>query len=166
MSFARIVIVAAVALSGWRAFAQATVAPTNDLPNLYQTVENYFKLPAGRTWGSTSAVDIDKDGRSIWIAERCGENSCADPATGKMSPLDPVLKFDASGKLVKSFGAGMIAFAHGIRVDRDGNIWVTDANDNLPTPARGRSRGETPPASSAPATLGHHVIKVSPDRKV
>ena len=49
MSFARIVIVAAVALSGWRAFAQATVAPTNDLPNLYQTVENYFKLPAGRT---------------------------------------------------------------------------------------------------------------------
>src|SRR5437870_1497102 len=168
MSFARIVIVAAVALSGWRAFAQATVAPTNDLPNLYQTVENYFKLPAGRTWGSTSAVEIDKDGRSVWVAERCGENSCADPATGKMSPLDPVLKFDASGKRVKSFGAGMIAFAHGIYVDRDGNIWVTDANDNRPRPARGaRSGASAPFAPPAPAKLvGHQVIKFSPDGKV
>ena len=165
MSFARIVIVAAVALSGWRAFAQATVAPTNDLPNLYQSVENYFKLPAGRTWGSTSAVEIDKDGRSVWVAERCGENSCADPATRKMSPLDPVLKFDASGKLVTSFGAGMIAFAHGIYVDRDGNIWVTDANDNRPRPARGAAPGTPPPAPPA-KLVGHQVIKFSPGGKV
>ena len=107
MKLARAIVVAAVAMSGWRVLAQANVAPTNDLPNPYQTVADYFKLPAGRTWGSTSAVDIDKDGRSIWVAERCGQNSCADPATGKMSPLDPVLKFDASGKLVKSFRAGM-----------------------------------------------------------
>jgi sugar lactone lactonase YvrE len=139
--------------------AQSDVKPTNDLPNPYQTVANYFKLPDGRAWGSTSAVEIDKDGRSIWVAERCGENKCAD-ATGKMSPLNPVLKFDASGKLVKSFGAGMIAFAHGIHVDRDGNIWVTDANDNRPAAARGQ------PPSSTPATVGHQVIKFSPDGKV
>jgi sugar lactone lactonase YvrE len=139
--------------------------PTNDLPNPYQMVANYFKLPEGRTWGSTSAVEIDKDGTSIWVGERCGVNSCADPATGKMSPLDPVLKFDASGKLVKSFGAGMIAFAHGIYVDRDGNIWVTDANDNRVRPARGAVPGTPPPAQ--PATLvGHQVIKFSPDGKV
>ena len=41
-------------------------------------------------------------------------------------------KFDSTGKLVKSFGAGMMVFPHGIHVDRDGNIWVTDGNDNLP----------------------------------
>jgi streptogramin lyase len=165
MKLARALLVTAIAMCGWRAFAQATVAPTNDLPNPYQTVANYFKLPDGRTWGSTSAVEIDKDGRSIWVAERCGVNSCADPATGKMSPLDPVLKFDASGKLVKSFGAGMIAFAHGIFVDRDGNVWVTDANDNRPRPARGAAAGTPPPA--APAKLvGHQVIKFSPDGKV
>ena len=147
------------------AFAQSPTPPTNDLPNPYQTVANYFKLPEGRAWGSTSAVDIDKDGTSIWVAERCGANSCADPATGQMSPLDPVLKFDSSGKLVKSFGAGMIAFAHGIYVDRDGNIWVTDANDNRPRPARGAAPGTPLPA--APARLvGHQVIKFSPDGKV
>ena len=165
MKLVRALLVAVVAMSGWRAFAQATVAPTNDLPNPYQTIENHFKLPEGRTWGSTSAVDIDKDGRSIWVAERCGANSCADPATGKMSPLDPVLKFDASGRLVKSFGAGMIAFAHGIHVDRDGNIWVTDASDNRPRPARGAAAGTPPPAPPA-RLVGHQVIKFSPDGKV
>src|SRR4029453_14446627 len=152
-------------LAGAVAFAQNTVAPTNDLPNPYETIKEPLKLPEGRKWGSTSAVDVDKDGMSIWVGERCGENKCAD-ASGKMSPLDPVLKFDASGKLVKSFGAGMIAFAHGIHVDRDGNVWVTDANDNRPTAARGRS-GEGPGAApSTPATVGHQVIKFSPDGKV
>jgi sugar lactone lactonase YvrE len=127
-------------LIGWTAFAQEAVPPTNDLPNPYQTIANYFKLPAGRSWGSTSAVEIDKDGRSIWVAERCGANSCAG------SSLDPILKFDASGRLVKSFGAGMLVFPHGIFVDRDGNVWVTDA--------QGRDG------------KGHQVFKFSPDGKV
>ena len=82
------------------AAGQGDSKPTNDLPNPYQGVPNYFKMPAGRTWGSTSAVEIDKDGRSIWVAERCGANSCLDATT-----VDTILKFDPSGKLVKSFGA-------------------------------------------------------------
>jgi sugar lactone lactonase YvrE len=151
--------VAASLLLGSVVFAQNSVAPTNDLPNPYTTIADPLKLPEGRKWGSTSAVDVDKDGVSIWVGERCGENKCAD-ATGKMSPLDPVLKFDANGKLVKSFGAGMIAFAHGIHVDRDGNVWVTDGNDNRPVTGRGQ------PPSTTPATVGHQVFKFSPDGKV
>ena len=100
--------------------------PTNDLPNPYTTVENHFRLPAGRTWGATSAVDVDRDGRSIWVAERCGANSCLG------SDVPVVLKFDADGKLVRSFGGGMFVFPHGIHVDRDGNVWVTDGQDNVP----------------------------------
>ena len=52
--------------------SSATMAPVNDLPNPYRTVEGWAKLPDGRAWGSTSAVDIDKDGKHIWVAERCG----------------------------------------------------------------------------------------------
>jgi sugar lactone lactonase YvrE len=133
----RLIAVAALALAS---FAQADSGPVNDRPNPYQTVENYFKLPAGRSWGSTSAVDIDKDGKSIWVAERCGANTCAG------STLDPILKFDASGALVKSFGAGMFIFPHGIQVDRDGNIWITDG--------QGKDG------------IGHQVIKFNPDGKV
>jgi len=137
-------------------------APTNDAPNPYQTVKDYFKLPAGRTWGSTSAVEIDRDGKSIWVAERCGQNGCLDRKTGKMSDLPSVLKFDATGKLVKSFGAGLMIFPHGIYVDRDGNVWVTDGQDN----GKRRERGATGPIGPDGATLGNQVIKFSPDGKV
>jgi len=89
------------------------------LPNPYRTVESWFKLPDGRMWGSTSAVEVDRDG-NLWVAERCGANSCAG------SNLPSILKFDASGKLLKSFGEGMFVFPHGIYVDPQGNIWVTD----------------------------------------
>ena len=117
------VVVALVALplcSAASAHAQLGIRPQNDLPNPYRTVEGWAKMPEGRAWGSTSAVEVDKDGVSIWVAERCGANSCAG------SNLDPVLKFDANGNLVKSFGAGMIVAPHGIFVDADGNVWVTD----------------------------------------
>ena len=171
-------IVAAVGL--WRADAttQSDVKPTNDLPNVYQSIENYFKLPEGRTWGSTSAVEIDKDGKSIWVAERCGANSCLDE-NNQIKSIPTILKFDASGKLVKSFGEGMLIFPHGIYVDREGNVWVTDGQDNAPRPARGAGGGaENQPgaaqaargaAVSGPlpgATKGHQVFKFSPDGKL
>lgn len=146
--------------------------PTNDLPNPYTTVEGFFKLPAGREWGSTSAVDVSSDGKVVWVAERCGmsadgaraRNSCWDAASGKMLPLDPVLKFDqASGKLLGSFGAGMLVFPHGIHVDRDGNVWVTDGQDNLPRAGRGGEAATGP----APATVvGQQVFKFSPEGKL
>jgi sugar lactone lactonase YvrE len=147
------------------------VAPTNDAPNPYATIEGWAKMPAGREWGSTSAVDIDRDGRSIWVAERCGKgpdgralNRCLNRQTGEWSPLDPVLKFDAGGSLVRSFGAKMIIFPHGIHVDRDGNVWVTDGHDNFPTPARGAPAGTTPPAPETP--VGHQIFKFSPEGKL
>ena len=88
--------IAILVVIGASAFAQ-----NNSQPNPYRTIENWAQLPAGRMWGSTSAVEIDRDGRSVWVAERCGANSCA----GKTD--DSILHFDASGKLVKSFGSGM-----------------------------------------------------------
>src|SRR5215475_15788378 len=96
------------------ALCSFSFAQENSKPNPYRTFENWAKLPEGRMWGSTSAVEIDRDGKSIWVAERCGANSCA----GKTD--DPVLKFDPSGNLVKSFGSGMFIFPHGICVDKDG----------------------------------------------
>jgi sugar lactone lactonase YvrE len=124
---------------GAAVFAQDT-SPNNSKPNPYSTIENWAKLPAGRTWGSTSAVDIDRDGKSVWVAERCGANSCA----GKTD--DPILHFDASGRLLKSFGSGIFLFPHGIAVDKDGNVWITDGQA-----ANGK---------------GFTVVKFNPDGKV
>jgi sugar lactone lactonase YvrE len=129
--------------------AQTPVAPVNDAPNPYRTVENFFKLPEGRVWGSISTVEPAADGRSIWIVDRCGANSCVG------SKLPVVMKFDESGKLVTSFGAGMFVFPHGIHVDAEGNVWVVDG---LP-PGAGRGGAPQP-------ELGHQVVKFSPEGKV
>jgi sugar lactone lactonase YvrE len=107
------------------AFGQGSAAadspPTNSAPNPYRPVDNFFKLPAGRTMGSSSAVGVDHQG-NIWIADRCGANSCAD------SKLDPVMEFDASGNFLKSFGGGMLLFPHGLFIDKDDHIWITDGH--------------------------------------
>jgi sugar lactone lactonase YvrE len=143
-----------LALAG-RLDAQATVAPTNDLPNPYRTTTGWAVLPDGRAWGSTSAVDVALNGTSIWVAERCGANTCAG------STLDPVLQFDANGKLVRHFGAGLLVAPHGIAVDREGNVWVTDC---ACTGARGRDAGAATASDSAPK--GHQVLKFSPEGKL
>lgn len=153
----------AVCALGGTADAQAnspTMPPVNSLPNPYRTIENWAKMPEGRTWGSTSAVAIDRDGQSIWVAERCGANSCA------TSTLDPVIKFDATGKFVKSFGAGLIGAPHGIFVDHENNVWVVDCSC-LGGGGRGRS-GAAPAANAQPdgPPKGHQIYKFSPDGKL
>lgn len=138
----------ALMMTAGSGFTQGTGAPTNDAPNPYQTIKDWAKLPEGRTWGATSAVEIDRDGQSIWVGERCGANSCAG------SNLAPILKFDASGKLVKAFGEGMFIFPHGIFVDQDDNVWITDG---------------VPPGSAGKPEIagkGHIVVKFSPEGKV
>jgi len=135
--------------------------------NPYRTVEGWAKMPAGRTWGSTSAVDIDRDGRSIWVAERCGANTCLDRATGEISNLPTILKFDPSGALVKRFGAGLLIFPHGIHVDREGNIWITDGQDNAPAPLTPGANTTADRLGPQPgATKGHQVFKFSPEGKL
>jgi hypothetical protein len=143
-------IIALVLIQGLR-FAQTTM-PTNSLPNSYRSIENWGMLPEGRKWGSTSAVAIDPDGTSVWVAERCGESrpptriDPAQPFACDGSQLDPILKFDADGRLLKSFGAGLVLFPHGLHVDAEGNVWVTD----------GLGRGGK----------GHQVFKFAPDGKL
>src|SRR5688572_7254714 len=96
-----------VASAGWLA-----AQPPNSEPNPYRTVEGWARMPEGRTWGSTSAVEVAPDGRSIWVGERCGANTCAG------SSLPAILRFDQDGRLTASFGAGMFVFPHGFHVDR------------------------------------------------
>ena len=129
--------------------AAALAQAANNAPNPYKKVEAAFTGPEGRPLGSISTVEPDIDGRSIWVADRCGANSCDG------SKLPVVMKFDASGKLVTSFGAGLFLFPHGIHVDPQGNVWVVDA---FPTAAG--LKGAPPPAG------GHHIVKFSPEGKI
>ena len=92
------------------AFA-AAVSATDELPNPYRPVENWAQLPAGVQWGQVIAVKPDAHG-NLWVFHR------SDPA---------ILEFDSSGKYLKGFAAGMFVQAHGLSIDREGNLWATDA---------------------------------------
>jgi sugar lactone lactonase YvrE len=114
---------AAAPAAAGAAVSAATVAASplapNNYPNPYTADRAFFKLPPGRVMGSSSAVAVDSKGH-IWIADRCGVNSCAD------SPLDPIMEFDAKGNFIKAFGAGKFLFPHGFFIDHKDRIWVTD----------------------------------------
>jgi DNA-binding beta-propeller fold protein YncE len=119
----------------------------NIRPEPYRLEQDHFKLPEGRSIGSTVTLALDPDGTSIWVFERCGGHNCVG------SDLAPILKFDASGNLVKSFGAGLFNRPHGIHVDYAGNVWVTD--DEGPDGVDPRRDGK-----------GHQVLKFSPEGKL
>jgi hypothetical protein len=115
-----------------------------DVPNP-TVMKNWAMLPDGRTWGSTAGVDIGPDG-NVWAYDRCGANACAE------STADPILKFDRmSGRLLASFGSGMFIFPHGLHVDRDGNVWVTDGQGNTAR-TKGHQRSISQPMAACFST--------------
>jgi len=130
------------------------------LPNPYALDETFFKWPAGRAVGSTSAIHMDPDGQSVWIVERCGTlNSCIGSA------VNPIMKFDNKGNLVRQFGAGLLVYPHGMTVDRQGNVWVADLQSNFDRPAP--PGGVRPPPAPAGTPLhGAVVMKFSPEGKL
>jgi streptogramin lyase len=134
-------VIAAFALSAQESFTQTTYG-ANDAPNPYKFDYGWAKLPKGRTWGAAVGVAIDRDGRSVWVFDRC------ETATDcSKSMIDPIMKFDSTGKFVKSFGGGMINYPHGLHIDPDNNVWVTDG--------RALDNGK-----------GHTVMKFSQDGKL
>jgi DNA-binding beta-propeller fold protein YncE len=123
-------VVATFVLCGVGSYAQ---------PNPYRDLGEWAKAPEGRVWGAMISINIAPNGH-LWIMERCGANNCAE------SNLAPVLEFDQSGKLLNSFGAGMFVYPHGVYIDKDGNVWTTDAEGR---PGK-----------------GHVVVKWSPQGKI
>lgn len=130
------------------ALGLAATAQTH-VPNPYGEGQQWGRLPTGREWGSTSAVFPHRgpEGEytgNVWVAERCGGRHC------RGSDLDPVLLFDGDGSLIRSFGAGMFVWPHGIHADAKGNVWVADAV-------------HTDCETGGEGGVGHQVHKFSPE---
>lgn len=96
-------------------------ATPNPATNRYAAVRGFFKLPKGRSMGSSSAVAGDSKGH-VWVVDRCGANDCAG------SKLDPVMEFDAQGRFLRAWGAGKFLFPHGFVIDSRDHLWITDGH--------------------------------------
>ena len=112
------------------------------------TIDNhFFKMQSGRPIGSTAGISISPDGKSIWVFDRCGANDCVG------SDLDPIMQFDLDGNQLASFGSQMFVRPHGLHIDFEGNVWVTDGEG---------PDGEDPRRDGK----GHQVFKFSPEGNV
>ena len=117
---------------------QHTAAQNSSNP--YSIIEGWAKLPSGRNMGAVGKATVDPDGRHIWAVIRCDAGPERFGTEYLDSDLPPVSRFDPDGNLVEAFGSGMFIWPHGIDVDSDGNVWVTDAvSENQHS--RGRQSG-------------------------
>jgi DNA-binding beta-propeller fold protein YncE len=131
------------------------VTPVNSGANPYRVIRDWAKFSTEkRAWGGSNGVAIDKDGKSVWATDRCSPGTVPGCLGTK---ANPVHLFDETGKEVRSFGGGMFVWPHGIHVDRDGNVWVTDARV-MTAEDRAKFPGE--------ANKGSVVVKFSPTGQV
>jgi 6-bladed beta-propeller len=144
--------------------ANAQDRKPTDLPNPYKLVEGWPSLPPtmnGGKWGEVIRVHVARDG-TIWVFHRCfntvppGHATCVN--RGEANP--PILQFDPSGKLLRSFGVALFAYPHAFTIDdADGSLWVSDVNDHdtvLGMSTRNKDGLQ----------MGQEVLKLDPSGKV
>jgi sugar lactone lactonase YvrE len=93
----------------------------------YRLVENWAPLPDGAAWGEVTGVVVTP--KNTIIAVRRSE--------------PPIVELDPSGKVLKMWGQDLFVWPHGVRVDKDGFLWITD----------GRARDGK----------GSQIFKIAPD---
>ena len=70
-------------------------------------------MPDGWKFGRVSAVATDSAGR-VYVFHRGPK-------------ADPMVVFDAQGKYLRAWGRGMFGNPHGLRIDKQDHVWVTDS---------------------------------------
>jgi len=94
----------------------AALSHSAELPHLgYQVVPDFLKLPPGVNFGEVTAVESNSKGHIVVFHRG----------------LRPIMEFDRNGEFIRSLGEGLFTTAHGLRIDREGNIWTTDVDTHL-----------------------------------
>src|SRR2546430_4598570 len=109
-------------LAAGAAIAQPVAGPakakatTPEMP--FESVANFFKLPAGLYMGEGVGVATNSKGH-VFVYTRSAETR--------------LFEFDQNGTFVKEFGVGSygFSFAHAVRVDKDDNVWAVDEGTNV-----------------------------------
>ncbi len=109
-----------VACTAASVFAQRPTNPALLIPQEaplldYVAVANPLPVPDGVNMGASSSVAFDSHGH-LYVLSR---------------GMQAITEFDENGKWVRSFGEGMFDVrSHGLRIDKDGNLWTTDVTAN------------------------------------
>jgi len=120
--FLRVIVLSAFSAA---LFCSCTAFAQTPQPNeAYAVVHGWPQLPEGFVLGQVSGVAVDSHNH-VFIFHRAENSWAADKTHPIASP--PVLCFDgSSGKLLSSWGQNRFIEPHGLRIDRDDNVWLTD----------------------------------------
>ena len=97
-----------------------------DIP-VYELVKDWPHLPKGYVLGQVTGVDVDTS-QNIVLIHR-GWRRWKLNATFPDTPIsaNTILVVDRkTGKLLNSFGANLFIMPHGLSVDKENNVWITD----------------------------------------
>ena len=116
----RFALLFAFLLCGSAALAQRPSDPALLIPETapqldYVAVPNPVTVPAGTTMGAAAAVAFDAKGH-LYVLTRGAQ---------------AFFEFDPNGGFVRAFGDKMFTRSHGLKIDRDGNLWATDVGAHV-----------------------------------
>jgi peptidylamidoglycolate lyase len=91
----------------------------------YEWVKNWPQLPDGYKLGQVTGVGVDTN-QHIVLFHRAGRKM-VEPFPDSTISLPTILILDKeTGKIINSFGTNVFIMPHGLTVDHNNNIWVTD----------------------------------------
>jgi peptidylamidoglycolate lyase len=97
------------------------------VPGGYRVVHGWPQLPEGEHLGEVAGVAVDTHG-NVFVFHRAGR-SWPDSQVLDTTPIESatVVLFDGrTGAILARWGANRFAMPHGITVDHDDNVWLTD----------------------------------------
>ena len=105
--------------------ASAGSAQRRELRGPYEVVHGWPQMPEGRILGQATGVDVDSSG-NVYVFHRSGRPWTNEPALPFISgPTVEVFEV-ASGRHLRSWGANLFVMPHGLTIDRQDNVWLTD----------------------------------------
>jgi peptidylamidoglycolate lyase len=100
----------------------AHLSPLAKAPPTYRKVADWPQLPAGMAFGDMSGVDIDNDG-NVMLVHRGATDT---PRGSKVAEPVVVTIHPQTGKVLQTWGANTFMNPHGLTVDHENNVWITD----------------------------------------
>ena len=117
----------AVCVLAQRPSNPALLVPQEAPPLDYVAVADPIPVPADVKMGASSSVAFDSKGH-LFVLSRGAQ---------------PLTEFDENGNFIRAFGEGLFMRSHGLRIDKDGNIWVTDVGAHTDHEAEPRGTGSS-----------------------
>jgi len=106
-------------------FSMAKYSVTTNSTSAYSIVPHWPDVPKNFSMGQATGVAVDSHNH-VFIFHRASRE-WVDPFPIETISEDTVLMFDGdTGELKNSWGGGLFIMPHGLSVDKDNNIWLTD----------------------------------------